>query len=168
MIARAVALGVWSLIVWVLLTWMFTLEQLVAGAVAAAAVAIALAALGPVARPWLIADPRRLLAATRLGLAVAGRMVVANVRLARRIWTPSLPLHSGMIVVPTKARTEGGLTAVGLLTSLIVDNQIVDVDRARGLLQYHAIEVPEDAAGRAAINGPIERLLARLVETPSD
>ncbi len=167
MIGRGLALGIWSLGAWVLLTWMFTLEQLVAGVVVAAAVAAALGPLGPAARPWLIADPRRLHAAGRLGLGVAGRMVVANVRLARRIWTPSLPLRSGMIIVPTEARTEGGLMAVGLLTSLIVDNQLVDVDRRRGLLQYHAIDVP-DGDARAAINGPIERLLSPVVRSEAD
>jgi multicomponent Na+:H+ antiporter subunit E len=172
MIARGLGLGMWSLGVWIALTWMFTVEQLAAGIVVAMVVAGAMMRLGPVARPWLIADPRRLFAAARLGAYVAGRMFVANVRLARRIWTPSLPLRSGMIVVATEARTEGGLTAVGLLTSLIVDNQLVDVDRRRGVLQYHAISLPADAgdpqAARAAINGPIERLVGRIVRaTPT-
>ena len=69
--------------------------------------------------------------------------MVANLRLSRLIWDPRLPLRSGMIVVPTRERSAGGLTAVGLITSVIVDNQLVDVARSQGQLQYHAVEVPE-------------------------
>jgi multicomponent Na+:H+ antiporter subunit E len=51
---------------------------------------------------------------------------------------------------------------VGLITSVIVDNQLVDVDRSRAQLQYHAVEVPEDGPeqAREAINGPVEQHLA--------
>jgi multicomponent Na+:H+ antiporter subunit E len=47
-----------------------------------------------------------------------------------------------MVIVPTSQRSAGGLTAVGLVTSLIVDNQLVDLDRDGAQLQYHAVEVP--------------------------
>ncbi len=33
-------------------------------------------------------------------------------------------------------RGAGGLTAVGLMTSVVVDNQLVDLDPSRGQLQY--------------------------------
>jgi multicomponent Na+:H+ antiporter subunit E len=70
-----------------------------------------------------------------------------------------------MVIAATEAETDGALTAVGLLTSLVVDNQLVDLDRPRRLLQYHAVVVPPGGPDevRAAINGPIERLLAPLV-----
>jgi multicomponent Na+:H+ antiporter subunit E len=63
-------------------------------------------------------------------------------------------------------RTDGGLAAVGLITSLIVDNQITDVDRGHDLLQYHAVSVPEGdrEQARDAVNGPVERLLEPLIE----
>ena len=47
-----------------------------------------------------------------------------------------------MVIVPTTESSDGGLAAVGLITSLIVDNQIVDLDRATHRLQYHAVAVP--------------------------
>jgi multicomponent Na+:H+ antiporter subunit E len=167
MIGRAIALGIWSFAVWLVLTWMFTFEQLAFGAAAAVAVAVAIAPLGPVARPWLVTDPRRLFAGLRLARFVIAQMVAANLRLARRVWSPRLSLRSGMVIAPTAERSEGGLTAVGLLTSLIVENQLVDVDRRRHLLQYHAVTVPEGGA-REAINGPIERLLAPIVGARGD
>jgi multicomponent Na+:H+ antiporter subunit E len=69
-----------------------------------------------------------------------------------------------MVVVPTRERSDLGLTTVGLVTSLIVDNQIVDLDRRRHLLQYHAVDVPEGSPEdkRAAINEPVERALEGL------
>jgi multicomponent Na+:H+ antiporter subunit E len=53
------------------------------------------------------------------------------------------------------------VTAVALISSLIVDNQIVDLDRSRAELQYHAvwIDSTETDANRAVINGPLEARL---------
>jgi multicomponent Na+:H+ antiporter subunit E len=167
-ITRVAALFVWAYGTWLLLTWTVTFEQLVFGGLLAAAVALAMAPLGSVARPWLLLEPRRFAAVLRLLVVALGRIVVANVGLARRIWAPSRPLASGMVVVPTTMRTDGGLGGVGLISSLIVDNQIVDVDRRHHQLQYHAVDVPRgtDEKKAGAINGPVEELLAPLVRRP--
>jgi multicomponent Na+:H+ antiporter subunit E len=170
MIGRRVALWVWAYAAWVLLTWTpFTVEMEAFGLATAAIVAVVLAPFGDVVRPWSLADPRRLVAVGRLfGCAMRG-IIVANVKLARLIWTPSLPLRSGMVIVATDQRSDGGLAGVGLISSLIVDNQIVDVDRRRHLLHYHAVTVPGDGreAAREAINGPIERRLKPLTGDPA-
>lgn len=161
---RVGAIFCWAFLVWVLLTWTLTAEQLLFGALVAAAVAIALAPLGNAAGPWLLLDPRRLAGAFWLLAVTAGRIVRSNVRLARRIWDPRRPLASGMVIAETQQRSAGGLTAVGLMTSVVVDNQLVDLDPSRGQLQYHAVSVPEggqEGASRA-ITRPAERLLALL------
>jgi multicomponent Na+:H+ antiporter subunit E len=128
-------------------------------------VAVALAPLGDVARPWRLLAPRRLAGAAVLLALAARQVVVANLRLSRLIWDPRLRrrLRTGMIIVPTSQVTEGGLTAVGLVTSVIVDNQLADLDPSRGQLQYHAVEVPDGGPeqAREQINGPVERILAR-------
>jgi len=162
---RAIPLAIWAFVVWILLTWTFTLEQLLFGGAMAIATAIAIAPLGDVARPWALLRPRRIVAVVGLIVSSLGRILTANVKLARRIWTPSLPLPSGMVVVPTEARTDAALAGVGLITSLIVDNQIVDIDRERHLLQYHAVAVPagDRRQVREVINGPVERGLEPLV-----
>ena len=157
------ALAAWAYLVWVLLTWTRTAEQLLVGAGIAVLVAVALAPLGPVARPWRLAAPRRAWAIVRLIASALWRILQANLGLARRIWSPSLPLRSGMIVVPTAERSDAGLAGVGLISSLIVDNQIVDLDRDRDLLQYHAVSIPP-ADPAESVNRPIERLLGPLVE----
>jgi multicomponent Na+:H+ antiporter subunit E len=162
---RVIALTAWAYLVWLLLTWTRTLEQLLAGLVLALAVGAVFAPLGDVARPTQLLAPRRLAAAARLVGASLARIVVANVDLARRIWSPDLPLRSGMLVVPTMQRSDGGLAATGLVTSLIVGNQIVDVDRDRQQLQYHAVDMPHGNRRHPEddVNAPIERLIAPLV-----
>lgn len=149
------------MIIWILLTWTVTLEQYAFGIAVSLAVGLALAPLGPVVPPWAVLTPRRLWRTLALLVTSAGRIVTANVKLAARIWAPSRPLSSGMVITPTTQRSVFGLTVVGLVTSVVVDNQVVDVDRRRGEMQYHAVAVPERGPenARALINGPVERFL---------
>jgi multicomponent Na+:H+ antiporter subunit E len=167
---RTFALACWCYPVWILLAWTRTAEQLLFGAGISLLVGCALAPLGPVPGPWRLLVPRNAAAALRLLLTAAARIPVANLRLAARIWRPSRPLRSGMVVVPTRERTDLGLTTVGLVSSLIVDNQIVDLDRRWHLLQYHAVDVPDGSPEqkRAAINAPIERCLEGLPRRTED
>jgi multicomponent Na+:H+ antiporter subunit E len=102
-----------------------------------------------------------------LGLFVSalGRIVRANLSLARRVWLPSLPLRSGMVIVPTEFSSEGALAAVGLITSVIVDNQLVDLDVAQAELQYHGVWVSTDPQeNRKRMNGPVEARLEGIVD----
>jgi multicomponent Na+:H+ antiporter subunit E len=161
MLMRLAGLFCWAFGVWVLLTWTLTAEQLLIGAVVALVVAVALAPLGEVAGPWRLLRPRALAGGIWLMVAAAGRVLVANLRLSRRIWDPRRPLSSGMVITPTRERADWGLTAVGLISSLIVDNQLVDLDRRAHELQYHAVAVPEGGPEqvRQHVNGPVEDLL---------
>lgn len=170
MLVRGVlALWLWTWLVWTLLTWTLTAEQLAFGAGLSLVVAVALAPVGDVAAPWRLLHPRVLYRVLRLGTRLVISIVRANVVLAWRVWHPRPPIRTGMVIVPTELRTEGGLAGVGLLTSLVVDNQIVDINRRRHELLYHAVVVPPDGEEAAydAVNGPIERHLREL-ETPHD
>lgn len=161
---RTGTLAIWAYAVWLLLTWTVTAEQLIFGGLLAITVGLAMAPLGEVVRPWRLLNPLRTVALLRLIISSAGRIVVANVSLARRILSPSRPLASGMLIVPTNAHTDREIGATGLITSLIVDNQIVDVDRSRDELQYHAVAIPRGTKLEKAeqVNAPVERLLAAI------
>lgn len=158
---RVLALAIWGFAVWLLLTWTATAEQLIFGAVLSVITGSAMASLGAVTAPWSLLNPRRIAAVAGLFVLALGQIVRANVGLARRIWSPSRPLRSGMLVVPTIARTDGELAAAGLISSLVVDNQIVDLDRSRDALLYHVVAVP-DGDRSEAINAPIERRVAAV------
>lgn len=154
----------WCLLAWVLLTWTATTEVLVTGLVVSVVCAVALTPLGPVPPPWRALRPSRAVALLRLGGGLAVRMVRANLVMARRVWSRRPPPRTGMVVVPTQARGSGRVGTVGLLTSLVVDNQVVDVDLSSDTLLYHCLDVPE--GGRyAAVNGPLEQ---RLLDVGGD
>lgn len=163
-IRRTVALALWAYLVWILLTWTATVENLLFGALLAFGCGLAFAGLGPVAAPWAVLQPRRLRALAALAATCAVRIVRANLSLTRRILSPSRPLRSGMIIVGTEATSDGELAWTGLLTSLVVDNQLVDLDTSRQELQYHAMAVPEGCA-REAVNAPIERRVIAVART---
>jgi multicomponent Na+:H+ antiporter subunit E len=152
----------WAYPTWTVLSWTLTVEQVVVGVLLSALTAVACAPLGPVAAPWSVLRPRRAVALGRLAAVVAVRVARANIGLSRRIWSPRLPLRSGMVIVPTAARSDGALTAVGLLTSVIVDSQLIDLDRGRHELQYHAVWVDSTDSGRnrERVNAPIEKRLS--------
>jgi multicomponent Na+:H+ antiporter subunit E len=154
---RVLALWCWSILIWTLLSWTATVEQVAVGAAVSLVVALACAPLGPVAGPWALLYPRRIVPLLGLAAAVSARVVVANWHLTRRIWSRAGP-PSGMVVVPTAARTDGELTTVGVLTSLIVNSQIVDLDRRRHQLQYHTVEVTsrDPEANRDRVNRAVE------------
>ncbi|MET9021728.1 Na+/H+ antiporter subunit E [Actinopolymorpha sp. NPDC004070] len=158
--SRVAALWIWLFALWLLLTWTLTVEQWVVGAVVTAAVAVAFAPLGAVPRPWRL-GPRRLWRLGRLAATALRRSAVANVQLTAWIWSARPRPPSGMLVVATSARSAAEFTTVGVLTSLIVDNQLVDVHRAGRRLQYHAVRVRDEdpARNRARINAPVEDLL---------
>ncbi|HET7388829.1 MAG TPA: Na+/H+ antiporter subunit E [Nocardioidaceae bacterium] len=162
--ARLLALAVWAFLVWGLLTWTATLEFFLVGAALAVVTAVALAPFGPVVTPWRLLAPRRLAGLVLILVKAAGRVVLANLDMARRVWSPLPPQRPGVVLVTTSMRTEGEVAAMGVITSLIVDNQIVDVDRARHQVLYHCVEVPEgaDEERRAAINEPVEADIRRL------
>lgn len=153
---RIAALTSWTYLVWVLTTWTATVENLLVGLVVAMICAVAIVPLGPVAAPWAMLRPRRFGALMRLTAACTVRIVRANLSLTRRILSPSRPLASGMVISPTDADTDGEIAATGILSSLVVDNQLVDLDRNNHEMQYHAMAVPPGDP-REAINGPIER-----------
>jgi multicomponent Na+:H+ antiporter subunit E len=158
---RVLAIAIWAFGFWLLLTWTVTAEQLLSGALLAVLVGLAMAPLGAVAEPWRLLDPRRLAALARLLGSACVRIVRANLSLALRIWRPSRPLRSGMVVLPTRTRSDGVVAVSGLIASLIVENQIVDLDRKQHQVQYHVLVVPEGSkrARTEAVNAPIERLV---------
>lgn len=157
-IRRLISAVLWAYLVWNLLTWTATAENLGTGFGVAVAIGIAALPVGEIVPPWRLADPRRLGGVVRLVAVVVFGIARENVKLAYRIWAPSRPLHSGMVSAPTAARTDGELATVGLTTSLIVDNQIIDVDRTSHRLQFHGVALPPpgDENVRRAINGPVE------------
>lgn len=164
LLRRAARLWVWTFTAWLLLTWTATVEQFTVGAAACVAVSLALAPLADVARPWVLLHPRRLAALASIGFRAMVRTVRANIDLARRIWSPARPLRSGMIVVPTVLEQPGEIAADGIISSLIVDHQLVDLDLRHREQLYHAIWVhtTEPTRAREYVDAWLEAALLAL------
>lgn len=171
LLLRWFAMAVWLWLLWILLTWTATREQLLYGTVFAVVLAVPLSALGEVGRPWRLFSPLRWPAVAKLGVIYVRRLVAANVSLSRRIWAPSRPLRSGMVVFPDPTSGDGALTALGIVSSTVVDNQLVDVHRNEGeesdepvQLQYHGVWITSaDPADNAdAITDGMPQLFDRL------
>jgi multicomponent Na+:H+ antiporter subunit E len=162
-VARTWGLAAWCFLAWLMLSLSVSVESLVTGLVLSVGAAAALSGLGEVPGPWSLLRPRR------LGplLHLVGRLAVdstrANVQMAWRVWTPRPQLRTGMVVVGTLVRTDGQVGTVGLLTSLVVDNQVVDVDLDERTMLYHCVEVPRGDA-YDVVNGPVERRLLGIAD----
>lgn len=140
---RWVALLGWCFAAWLLLSGTTTRDSLLAGLVVAGIVAAALAPLGTVVGPWTLVSPTRIGPQLKLAARVLAGITTANLDLVRRTWAlPRPDVTPGMVIIPTRARTDAELTAVGTLTSLVVDNQFVDVDRSTHELLFHCMAVP--------------------------
>jgi multicomponent Na+:H+ antiporter subunit E len=157
-----VAISAWCYLVWLLLTAPPTTGSLIVGAVLALGCGPILSPLGPLPAPWSMLRPGRLWAELRLGWLLVRRVIRANGRLLVRVWSPKPPGRTGMVVVPTRTRSDGAAAAVGLLTSLVVDNQLVDLDLRRHQMLYHCIDVPAPERRYEATVGPIESLVLRV------
>jgi multicomponent Na+:H+ antiporter subunit E len=163
---RVLSVTAWALLTWEVLVWTLTWEQQLVGLTVALAVGASMAPLGDVPGPWQLLRPRRLLGSIVLLAASLWSIVRANLSLSRRIWSPERPLSSGMLVVPTGLSGDAGVAATALISSLIVDNQCVDLDRSADSLQYHVVAMPStDPQSRAEqINAPTERRLRPLLK----
>src|SRR5205814_789937 len=60
------ALAGWGFVAWAALLWTQTIESSIVGVAVSLLVAWSLAPLGPVARPWRLLEPRRILSLVRL------------------------------------------------------------------------------------------------------
>lgn len=161
LVRRTLALSAWCYPVWLLLTLTPTVEVLVVGVPISVLCAALLAPLAPAAGPWRLLRPRTAWRWLRATVRLGASIVRANVVMARTVWSPSVRPPSGMVVVPTRTDDPDLLATVGLLSSLVVDNQVVDVDPSRSQMLYHCVRVPAvDADAYEQVNGPVERLVA--------
>jgi multicomponent K+:H+ antiporter subunit E len=89
------------------------------------------------ARPFL---------ALRFAARIAWDMLLANVAVARRVVGPLAQLHPAFIEVPLDLRDPFAATVLGSIVSLTPGTVSIDLDRARWVLQVHALDAPDPDA----------------------
>ena len=90
----------------------------------------------------------------------------ANIDVAFRVSHPDIPIHPGIVKVKTSLRSETGLTFLANSITLTPGTLSVDIDRDKGYLYVHWIEVKDKDVDRttAIIVERFERILRRIFE----
>jgi multicomponent Na+:H+ antiporter subunit E len=155
-----------SFVVWLALGWPPTLQIVVAGVVVSLLVSY-LAGHFFVGRHHLLTEPRRhwhfLVLYVPLFL---WEVFKANVDVAYRVSCPRMPIHPGIVAVRTTLMSDMALTFLANSITLTPGTLTVDVDRDRGLLYVHWIDVKTrdvDEATRMIVRR-FEPILRRIFE----
>lgn len=93
-------------------------------------------------------------------------MAKANIDVALRVSHPDLPINPGIVKVRTTLKSDTGLTFLANSITLTPGTLSVDVDREKGVLYVHWIDVKDkDAAGATEkIVKRFEDILKRIFE----
>lgn len=144
--------------VWLLLTAPFSLQELVLGAVVALIVGLL-----PTGALELLAEvkttPRAIAAAVVYLFVFLSELVKANIDVAFRVLSPSLPIKPGIIRITTRLRSKLGRTLLANSITLTPGTITVDLDGED--LYIHWIQVADsDVEGATRrIAGKFERYL---------
>lgn len=161
---------------WVLLAWPVDAEtgaiervDLIVGAIVALAVAFVASSDhgAPLSR---VLDPRRWLWALAFLAVLTWHVLWANLDVARRVLSPSLPIRPGIVEIHTPLKSTAGQTLLANAITLTPGTLTVDVGSEPGVLYVHWIDVERGDAQAATerIAGRFSRLLARVIEEDRD
>jgi len=148
-----------SLVFWLLLAGTLDRQELVAGLLVAAAAAALAVGRTPILAGFRL-TPWAPLAFLRYLAALLVALVRANLDMARRVLTPSLPIRPAMVRINTSLRSDLGRLV--LANSITLTPGTLSVDIEDDVLVVHWIDCPPDsdvAAVTLAIAGDFERHL---------
>jgi multicomponent Na+:H+ antiporter subunit E len=161
---QAVALG-WLVVVWLLLWGDVSLGNVLAGLVLGVAV-LFFFPLPPVT----FGGRLRPVALLVLAGTFVGELVSASLHVAAVAVRPGYRPRGAIIAVPLRVRTDLNLALTAEVISLVPGTLILDIDRARGVLYVHVLDVrgPEDLAGSRERVLAVERRIVRAVGSPAE
>jgi multicomponent Na+:H+ antiporter subunit E len=143
LLGTAVLRWVGYLALWIALIGLDPLDLVVGGFAAVVATWASLRLL-PVG-----VHPVRPAALPRLALRFLGQSVSAGIDVARRAFSPSMPLQPGFLLYPTKFRRGPARNAYASITSLLPGTLAVRDDE-QGLL-YHCLDLTQPVAAELAV-----------------
>lgn len=155
-----------ALLTWLILTWPFSWPELIAGILVAGGISLLIGDL-LLGRVHLLSHPSRYLLFLFVYLPrLIWEVFKANFDVAYRVLNPRLPIRPGIVAVRTSLVSDVGLTFLANSITLTPGTMTVDVDREKGLLYIHWIDVEgQDAAEiRERTIGRFEGVLIRIFE----
>ena len=147
------------------LTWPPDLQHILVGV----AVAILIAAITGdmfVSRPYIFKHPTRYLWFLYYIPIFLWECFKANIDVAYRVIHPFVPINPGIVKVSTKLKTDTALTFLANSITLTPGTMSVDIDKEKGFLYIHWIDVTEKDVDKATekIVRTFERILERIFE----
>lgn len=94
----------------------------------------------------------------------ARELVVANMRVAFEVVTPTHHMRPGVIAVPLDVRTDAQITLLANLITMTPGTLSLEVSRDRRVLYIHAMYVDDMEAVRNGIKNGFERRVMELVQ----
>ncbi|MEX0702704.1 MAG: Na+/H+ antiporter subunit E [Planctomycetales bacterium] len=90
-------------------------------------------------------------------------MVLANIRVAHDVITPTHHMRPGVIAVPLDAKTDAEITLLSMLITLTPGTLSLDVSADKSVLYIHGMFVEDPDAVRASIKERIERRVLEVM-----
>jgi multicomponent Na+:H+ antiporter subunit E len=155
----ATFLCVWGM--WIVLTASFDLQELAVGAVVSllvAAISCNILFRGKIGKAL---NPKRWAYAIAYIPAYIWAEIKAHADVIYRILHPKMPIKPGIVKVPTKLRTDFGITGLANAITMTPGTLSVEVDEKKPSLYVHWIDVKavEPDKTRTMIARPFERFL---------
>lgn len=161
--ARNVFTFVVSLVFWILLTGSLDSQELVAGLLVSAIVTL-LAAPRLTLLDGIRWSPRTLPAFARFLAAFSIALLRANLDMARRVLSPSLPIRPDVVEVRTRLQSDLGRLVLANSITLTPGTLSIDVDEDRLLVHWIDCEPGTDLeAATASIVGQFESHLREFL-----
>ncbi|MGW5672558.1 Na+/H+ antiporter subunit E, partial [Micromonospora sp. NPDC003776] len=105
-----------------------------------------------------------------LAVTFVGELVTASVHVAAVAVRPGYRPRGAIIAVPLRVRTDLNLALTAEVISLVPGTLILEVDRDRGVLYVHVLDVrgPEDLTASRDRVLAVERRIVRAVGSPEE
>ena len=129
-----------GVLLWISITFSFDIPHLAVGIAAALVVAILTGDLFTT-RPYVFKHVQRYLWFLYYIPLFAWECFKANIDVAYRVIHPSCPIHPGIVSVKTSLKSDTALTFLANSITLTPGTLTVDIDKERGILYVHWINV---------------------------
>jgi multicomponent Na+:H+ antiporter subunit E len=130
-----------SFLTWMVLTGSFVPIDMLWGLVVSAIIARLSYRYVVFELPRWVVHPRRWLYFFDVLYEFIRQMIIQNVTLSIRVFSPKIAIRPGIVGVQTKLRGDVNLTILGALMTLTPDTVTLDMDQSDGMVYVHWIDV---------------------------
>ena len=152
-----------AFLIWTLLSWSLDLEHIIVGILVGILVSFFTCDIFS-GNPRVFRDPGRYLWFLYYIPVFIWECIKANIDGAYRVTHPDIPMNPGIVKIKTGLKSDVGLTFLANSITLKPGTMTVDIDKEKGILYVHWIDVKTTDPAKAAefISAKFERILKRI------